>query len=158
MNPLNSTNNYLTSAKASYLANGAIISLLAIIALGIAQEMWLTPLRPGGSWMVLKIIPLLFALRGVLKRDNYTMQWSSMLILLYFTEGIVRANSDKLALSAQLGWLQVALCLVFFYCTLSYLKPIKKVAKTAAKMKADQEKAATIIPPNSDSKADSNAT
>ena len=136
MNPLNSTNNYLTSAKASYLANGAIISLLAIIALGIAQEMWLTPLRPGGSWMVLKIIPLLFALRGVLKRDNYTMQWSSMLILLYFTEGIVRATSDRSAMAVQLSWLEVLLSLVFFYCTLSYLRPIKKAAKALQKSAA----------------------
>ena len=120
---------------ASYAAyaHGATASLIAIIALGIASELWLTPLRPGGSWLVLKIIPLLFALRGVVKHDNYTMQWSSMLILLYFTEGIVRATSDHLALSAQLGWLEVVLCLIFFYCSHSYLRPLKKIAKAAAK-------------------------
>ena len=60
------------------------------------------------------------------------MQWSSMLILIYFTEGIVRATSDKSALSAQLSWLEVALCLIFFYCTLCYLRPLKKAAKAAA--------------------------
>ena len=121
-----------TMAVSKY-AHGATLSLILIIALGIAQEMWLAPLRPGGSWLVLKVVPLLFAVRGVLRQDNYTMQWSSMLILLYFTEGIVRANSDQLLLSARLGWLQVALCGMFFYCTLSYLRPIKKAAKAAAK-------------------------
>lgn len=112
---------------------GAISSLIALIALGIASELWLVPLRPGGSWLVLKVVPLLFALRGVFKRDNYTMQWSSMLILLYFTEGIVRATSDHLALSVYLAWLQVTLCLVFFCCVLAYLRPIKKAAKNRKK-------------------------
>lgn len=115
--------------KSNLYANGAVISLIAIILLGVAIEMWLAPLHPGGSWLALKVVPLLFSLRGVIKRDNYTMQWSSMLILLYFTEGIVRGTSDTVTLSAQLAWLQVALCLIFFYCTLSYLRPLKKIAK-----------------------------
>ncbi|PRC91190.1 DUF2069 domain-containing protein [Solimicrobium silvestre] len=124
--------------KSALYAHGATASLIAIIALGIIGEMWLAPLRPGGSWLVLKVVPLLFSLRGVMKRDNYTMQWSSMLILLYFTEGIVRATSDKTTLSAQLGWLQVALCLAFFFCVLSYLRPLKKAAKAAAKKAQEQ--------------------
>ena len=62
---------------------GAVGSLLALIALCVAWELVLAPLRPGGSWLVLKVVPLLLPLRGVLKRDLYTMQWSSMLILLY---------------------------------------------------------------------------
>ena len=66
---------------------GAVASLIALIALCVAWEMVLAPLRPGGSWLVLKVIPLLLPLRGVLKRDIYTLQWSSMLILLYFAEG-----------------------------------------------------------------------
>lgn len=115
--------------KSSIYAYGATTSLLAIILLGIASEMWLVPLRPGGSWMVLKVIPLLLVVRGVIKRDNYTMQWSSMLILLYFTEGIVRATSDTLSLSVNLAWLQVVLCVVFFCCVLAYLRPLKKAAK-----------------------------
>jgi uncharacterized membrane protein len=74
---------------------GAAASLVALIVLCVAWELALAPLRPGGSWMVLKVVPLLLPLRGVLKRNIYTMQWSSMLILLYFAEGIVRATSDQ---------------------------------------------------------------
>jgi len=121
--------------KSTIYSYGATASLIAIIVLGVVSEMWLVPLRPGGSWLVLKVVPLLFAVRGVTKRDNYTMQWSSMLILLYFTEGIVRATSDRLTLSIQLAWLQVALCLLFFCCVLCYLRPIKKAAKEAKKNK-----------------------
>ena len=83
--------------------HGASGSLLALIALCVAWELVLAPLRPGGSWMVLKVIPLLLPLRGVLKRDLYTMQWSSMLILLYLAEGVVRATSDRTAMSMTLA-------------------------------------------------------
>jgi len=112
---------------------GAAISLVALIILCVAWELMLAPLRPGGSWMVLKVIPLLFPLRGVLKRDVYTMQWSSMLILLYFTEGIVRATSDRVATSITLGWIEVALSCVYFLCAILYLHPYKKAAKEIAR-------------------------
>lgn len=112
---------------------GAVGSLLALIALCVAWELFLAPLRPGGSWMVLKVLPLLLPLRGVLKRDIYTLQWSSMLILVYFAEGIVRATSDSNHLSAMLGWIEVALTCLFFICSIMYLRPYKKAAKAAAK-------------------------
>ena len=111
---------------------GAVTSLIALILLCIAWEMLLAPLRPGGSWLVLKVIPLLLPLRGILKRDLYTMQWSSMLILLYFGEGLVRGASDP-GSSAMLGWIEVALTLVFFACLLCYLRPYKKAAKALTK-------------------------
>lgn len=111
---------------------GSVSSVLALIVLCVAWEMMLAPLRPGGSWLVLKVIPLLIPLRGILKRDVYTLQWSSMLILLYFAEGIVRGASDK-GLSATLGWIEVALVCVFFFCTLLYLRPYKQAAKKLAK-------------------------
>lgn len=111
---------------------GSVGSLLALIVLCIAWEWVLAPLRPGGSWLVLKALPLLLPLSGVLKRDVYTMQWASMLILLYFTEGIVRGLSDPDAFSATLGWIEVALTCLFFFCTVLYLKPYKQAAKKLA--------------------------
>ena len=116
--------------KAFYIS--AVTSLVALIALCIAWELVLAPLRPGGSWLVLKVVPLLVPLRGILKRDIYTLQWSSMLILLYFAEGIVRATTDK-GLSATLGWIEVFLVGVFFFCTLMFLRPYKLASKKLAK-------------------------
>jgi uncharacterized membrane protein len=117
---------------------GATASLLALIALCVAWELVLAPLRPGGSWLVLKVIPLLLPLRGVLKRDIYTMQWSSMLILLYLAEGVVRAMSDAGARSMQLGWLEVALSCMYFFCIVSYLRPHKKAAKKLAQRASEK--------------------
>ena len=111
----------------------AISSLIGLIVLGIAWEMWLAPLRPGGSWMVLKVVPLLIPLRGVIKRDVYTLQWSSMMILVYFAEGIVRATSDRLPLSALLGWIETLLVVIYFFAAIYYLKPYKKAAKKLAR-------------------------
>lgn len=110
---------------------GAAGSLVALILLCVAWELVLAPLRPGGSWLVLKVIPLLLPLRGVLKRDLYTMQWSSMLILLYLAEGLVRGTSDP-GFSATLGWVETGLCLVFFACVLLFLRPYKQAAKKLA--------------------------
>ena len=75
---------------------------------------------------------LLPVLRGVWTRNRYTMQWSSMLILLYFTEGIVRATSDR-APSSWLAWGEVALTVLFFTATILYLRPYKRRAKAIAK-------------------------
>ena len=116
-------------------ARGALFSLLALIALSLAWELWLAPLRPGGSALALKAIPLLFALRGTLRRNVYTLQWASMLVLLYLAEGIVRGMTDR-GLSATLGWLEAILATVFFVCALSYVAPFERAAKRAKKAAA----------------------
>ncbi|AOY90978.1 hypothetical protein BKK79_03480 [Cupriavidus sp. USMAA2-4] len=107
-------------------------SLVALLLLCVGWEWLLAPLRPGGSWLVLKCLPLLLPLRGVLRRDRYTMQWSSMLILLYFTEGIVRATSDRQP-SATYAWIEVALVLLCFVSTILYLRPFKQRARASAR-------------------------
>ncbi|WGS48770.1 DUF2069 domain-containing protein [Paraburkholderia sp. D15] len=116
-------------------AHGATASLLALIALCVAWEWWLAPLRPGGSALVLKAVPLLLAWPGVWRHRLYTLQWASMLILLYFAEGVVRGWSDT-GLSARLGWAEAALSVVFFVCTLAYVAPFKRAAKLTKKQAA----------------------
>ena len=101
------------AGPASALRSVSSASLIALIALCLAWEAWLAPLRPGGSALILKVLPLLVPLFGVLRGRRYTYQWSSMLIWFYFTEGVVSGWSDK-GLSAQLAWGEVALALVFF--------------------------------------------
>lgn len=111
----------------------ASASLIGLIALGLAWELFLAPLRPGGSLLVLKVVPLLLPLRGVLKGNLYTMQWASMLILLYFMEGVVRAYSDPNPTSAMLAGIEIVLSFVFYVCALMYLRPAKKAAQAAKK-------------------------
>ncbi|MCC6611196.1 MAG: DUF2069 domain-containing protein [Burkholderiales bacterium] len=96
-------------------------ALLALIALCLAWEIWLAPLRPGGSWLMLKAVPLLLPLRGVLAGRRRTFQWASMFILVYLAEGLVRAMSDHGA-SAWLAVAQTALAALFFACAVAYAR------------------------------------
>lgn len=100
---------------------GASATLIALIFLCVAWELFLAPLKPGGSWMVLKVAPLLFPLFGVLRGKRYTFQWTTLLIWLYFAEGVTRAWSDR-GLSARLGLVEVALSLAYFVSAIVFIR------------------------------------
>ena len=87
--------------------------MIGLIVLGLAWELWLSPIRPGGSWLALKVLPLCLPLAGILKNRMYTYRWMSLLVWLYFTEGATRAWSDNPP-GNYLAMIQVALCLVLF--------------------------------------------
>jgi uncharacterized membrane protein len=104
---------------------GASISLIALIVLCLCWEAFLAPLKPNGSMLILKTLPLLLPLFGVLHGKRYTYQWASMFILFYFTEGVVRAWSDT-GLSANLALLEVVFSVIFFVCAIFYAKLTRK--------------------------------
>ena len=99
----------------------AAASLVALIALCLAWELWLAPLRPGGSLVALKALPLVLPLTGVISGRRYTYQWSSLLILAYFAEGATRAWAES-GLARTLALAEVALSLVFFAAAVSYAR------------------------------------
>ena len=109
----------------------AVAAFVDLFILCVAWEWFISPLRPGGSWLILKGIPLIFAIPGVWKGKVYTMQWASMLILLYVTEGLVRILET--GANFWLALLETALATIGFICLLIYLRPIKKEAKSLAK-------------------------
>ncbi|MEO7548783.1 MAG: DUF2069 domain-containing protein [Ramlibacter sp.] len=88
-------------------------STLGLIMLGVAWELWLAPLRPGGTWLAIKVLPLCIPLAGLLRFRMITYRWVSLMIWIYFTEGVVRAWSDR-GFGARLALLEVALCVVLF--------------------------------------------
>ena len=101
------------AARIQATRNVAAASMLGLIVLGVAWEMWLAPVRPGGSLLALKVLPLCLPLAGVLKNRMYTYRWISLLVWLYFTEGAVRAWSDR-APGNYLALAEVFLCLLLF--------------------------------------------
>ncbi|MBR0568850.1 DUF2069 domain-containing protein [Azoarcus sp. L1K30] len=96
------------------------VVLLALIALCVLWEVWLAPLRPGGSWMMLKVLPLMGAVFGVLRGRRYTYQWLSMLTLLYLTEGVLRASDP--GLTGTLALIEALLSVVLFLTTMFYAR------------------------------------
>ena len=107
----------------------ALASLLGLIVLGLAWEMWLAPIRPGGSLLALKVLPLCIPLAGILKNRMYTYRWVSLLVWLYFTEGVVRAWSDR-APGNYLGMIEVFLCLTLFAACALHVRVRLKNAPT----------------------------
>ena len=107
------------SRNAAWLA--ACACLIALILLSLAWELVLAPLRPGGSWLVLKTLPLLAPLFGVLHARRYTFQWSTLFIWLYAAEGSARAVSD-VGMSAQLAIVELALALGYFAAAVAFLR------------------------------------
>jgi uncharacterized membrane protein len=99
----------------------AVGSVIALIALGLLWELRLAPVRPGGTWLAIKVLPLCLPLAGLLRRRLYTYRWVSLLVWLYFTEGVVRAASDR-GLSARLAMLEVALSLLLFAACVMHVR------------------------------------
>lgn len=124
----------MSDTRLALFAHYASISALTILAaLLIVWEGKWAPLRPGGSMLVLKALPLLFAFFGILRGKIYTYQWASMLILAYFAEGAVRAFSDN-GLSARLALIEAALAVIFFAAALVYIRERRRMnASSVAK-------------------------
>ena len=89
----------------------AVGSTLALIALGLAWELWLAPI--GQRTLAVKVLPLALALRGLLHDRVRTCRWLSLLVWAYVAEGLVRAYGDR-GTSAVLAALEVVLGLALF--------------------------------------------
>lgn len=108
----------------------AVGSLLGLILLGLLWELWLAPIRPGGSLLVLKVLPLCIPLAGLLKNRMFTYRWVSLFVWLYFIEGVVRAWGDK-APSNYLAMIEVVLCVILFTACALHVRQRLIAAKNA---------------------------
>ena len=97
----------------------------ALIALTLLWDWVFAPLHTGRALLLIKLLPLLLPLRGILRGRVYTYQYGSMLILAYFCESVMRWF-DPTPLSRALAGVETALSVVFFVCCLLYLKQFKK--------------------------------
>lgn len=117
-----------SSHKSSLPYLAACGSLIFLIVLSLSWELWIAPLRSGGSWLALKTLPLCLPLSGILKGKVYTYQYSSMLILIYFAEAVMRlfnAGAAEVVCAA----LSLTACLVFFVACLAFVKQQRKAGK-----------------------------
>ncbi|MBS0343520.1 MAG: DUF2069 domain-containing protein [Proteobacteria bacterium] len=114
----------------------AVGSLAGLIVLGLAWELWLAPVRPGGSLLALKVLPLVLPLAGLLKRRMYTYRWVSLLIWIYFTEGVVRAWSDTQVMGRVLAGIEIVLCLLLFIACAWHVRT--RLARADALMREQQ--------------------
>lgn len=97
----------------------AVGSVIALIGLGLAWELWLAP--TGTRTLAVKVLPLLLPLPGLLRNRMYTYRWLSLMVWLYFIEGVVRATSDR-GLGVVLGAIEVGLCLLLFAACAAHVR------------------------------------
>jgi uncharacterized membrane protein len=97
----------------------ALVALIALIALGLAWELWLAP--TGHGTLAIKVLPLVAGVAGVLRHRMYTFRWLSLLVWLYVAEGAVRASTEA-GLSRALALAEVALALLFFGASAVYIR------------------------------------
>jgi len=109
------------SSSAAFLRAVAATTLLALIALALAWELVLAPLRPGGSLLALKAAPLALPLAGIVAGRRRTYQWSPMLALLYFGEGVARSLSER-GFTQVLAATQGLLALAFVAAAIGFVR------------------------------------
>lgn len=105
----------------------AIGAWFALAVVCVLWELWLAPLRPGGSWLVLKVVPLLVPARGLVRADVAAFQWATLIVLLYVAEAAVRAFEP--APHSTLAWIEFALAATFYAAAIVYLRPFKLAAR-----------------------------
>jgi uncharacterized membrane protein len=108
----------------------ACVGALAVLAL--AWELWLAPLRPGGSLLALKAVPLALAVPALWRGGLRAYQWWSMLILLYLCEGTVRAMSDPSTAGRVLGGLEALLSVLAYGAILAHVRAARRASAPAA--------------------------
>ena len=99
--------------------NVAVACVAALIALGLAWELWLAP--TGRGTLALKVLPLMLPLPGLLRNRMYTYRWLSLLVWLYFAEGVVRATSER-GTGALLATIEIVLCLMLFAACAAHVR------------------------------------
>ena len=72
----------------------AIASVAALALVELLWELWLAPLRPGGSWLALKALPLMLLWPGLARGARRPRQWLALLLPLYCAESVARAMSE----------------------------------------------------------------
>lgn len=114
----------------------SVALLLALIVLGAGWELWWAPVRPGGSTLFLKVLPLCLAVAGLLRHRLYTYRWLSLLVWLYVAEAGVRLWSDLLPLSRALAWGELLLSVALFICLSVYIRTRLKNGQVEAQAAA----------------------
>lgn len=97
----------------------ALLATGGLIALGLAWELWLAP--TGSGTLALKVLPLVLCLAGLLRHRLYTYRWLSLLVWLYFMEGVVRATSET-GISRLAAGAEIVLTLLLFTACTMYIR------------------------------------
>jgi uncharacterized membrane protein len=107
--------------------------LLGAVALALVCVLWetvLAPLRPGGSWLALKALPLALLLPAASRGNRKALQGLSLLLPFYFAEGMVRGFSES-GRHAVVAWFAAAIAAATFVAVLAWIRIDRKADPSA---------------------------
>jgi uncharacterized membrane protein len=109
----------LTPAEAAEMALDSFSEARAV-ARGLDAESEAMALSKIG-FVFLKVLPLVLCLAGLWRHRMYTFRWLSLLLWLYFMEGVIRATTER-GMSMALALVEIVLCVVLFACCSVYIR------------------------------------
>lgn len=107
-----------------------LLSGWMLVALCIGWEAWWAPLRPGGSLLVVKALPMLVLLPGLARERPRAYQWTTLVILLYVCESVVRMMSEASPVR-DLAGLELILALVIYVGAIGWLRAARRGSRPA---------------------------
>jgi len=99
----------------------ASLGLIALVLFCLLWELLLAPLRPGGSWLALKALPLAVLVPSALRGTRRALQWLSLLLPFYVAEGIVRGFTES-GRHALVAWVAAAIAAATFIALLAWVR------------------------------------
>jgi uncharacterized membrane protein len=109
----------------------ATFGVLALTGWALLWELWLAPLRPGGSWLALKAVPLALTLPGLVRGKLSSLQWLALLLPFYFAEAVVRLWSEH-GRNAWCAGVALALSLYGFLAAMLYFRERRRQQRATA--------------------------
>lgn len=109
----------------------AVTAVAALVLLQLLWELWLAPLRPGGSWLALKAMPLALLWPALARGSRKAAQGMLLLLLPYLAEGVVRGVTES-GRHAFLAWAAAALSVAAFTALLLLFRAAKAPPRAAA--------------------------
>lgn len=103
------------------VARLALAGLLALTVTELLWEMLLAPLRPGGSWLALKALPLALLIAAILRGSKRARQWLALLLPFYLAEAVARA-ATKSGRHALVAWFAAMIATVTFVALLAWAR------------------------------------
>ena len=102
-------------------ARVATAALVALALIGLLWELWLAPLRPGGSWLALKIVPLALLIPGAFAGRRRTLQQLTLLLPFHVAEGIVRGITEA-GRHAVVAWFAAIVAAIALGAVLAWVR------------------------------------
>lgn len=99
----------------------AVAGLLALLLFTLSWELFLAPLRPGGSFLALKALPLALLVPGAMRGARRALQWLSLILPFYVAEGIVRGWSES-GRHSLVAWVAASIAATTFIALLAWVR------------------------------------